>query len=507
MGLLNNIGNMFSNNIWAGVDAMTTSMAEQANSFIYTGGAILNTGISNIGSNGGMGIFNQIANPTYFTYLQKYHFISAILDIFTSCVSDIISRSDFHVEIIGDDEHTTRANKFLDDLQIKQFILDNLRDMIYRGVYAFGIEYKPTNPRLFSLDDPFECKVITNTRDVVGYEINGNMISNNNIACYYYQLEYLNSVSLDEKKDQEIRANLPEEIKDIVVKFKRYDTYGLFDRKLFRIFQMYSLEGAMYLLSLRETLRPTLLGVATGGKQIDLANAMDMANAIEEVLNSPTTGLAQLADPTVYMNQLTWVMLNNIRIMPTLEQYQSLQAIESGENNSKREKLAQELDAIRKEVLQELTIPEELFGGSGTRWDQYTRSDRFISTIDNIIASISRLIKQMVSKYTGISTVSISFNIDTTSLVAAYDNKTKLSNTSERLSDVGRVLESIKSIVENDYCNPVEAYEYLRSQCMAIDEKLGAILIKNLGQTNDGGGDSEGGEDMGGGEDEGGFEL
>ena len=149
--------------------------------------------------------------------------------------------------------------------------------------------------------------------------------------------------------------------------------------------------------------------------------------------------------------------------------------------------------------------PEELFGGQGNRWDNYSRSDRFMSTINTLLESISRLVKQIVCKYTGISTVSISFNIDTSALSASFDTKNRLSLIAEKLADLGRVLESFKTIVENEYVQPGKGYEYLKDQCYAIDEKLGDILIANLGQVGSGNdGEDMGGEDMG---DDGGFDL
>ena len=78
---------------------------------------------------------------------------------------------------------------------------------------------------------------------------------------------------------------MPSEISDLVVKFKRNTPYGIFDGKLFRIFQMYSLEVALYMMSLRESMKPTLLGMSTGGRQINLANSIDMANQVEETEN------------------------------------------------------------------------------------------------------------------------------------------------------------------------------------------------------------------------------
>lgn len=515
MGLFSNIGDKFSNTIWSSVNTMTNSMAENANSFLYSGGSVLNTGITS----NGVGMFNDIANNTYFDYLNNYHFVSAILDILCSCLSDAITRSDFHVKITGDDDHTQRANDFIDKIQLKQFVLDNLRDMVYHGVYAFGIDYNNVNPKLYTLDNPYDCSIMTNTRDIVGYEVGGKIVSNKNLIAYYYKSNQSESIGsknssndspfsiVKEDPKKNLDTDLPEEIANLVVKFKKQTPYGLFDSKIFRIFQMYSLEYALYLLGLRESMKPTLLGMATGGKSIDLTNAMDMANAIEEILNSPATGLAQMADPTVYMNQLAWVMLNHIRVMPTLDQYQNLTDLSQNDGSGKRDKLAQDLDNVRKEILQELTIPEELFGGQGNRWDNYSRSDRFMSTINSLLDSIARLVKQIICRYTGISTVSISFNIDTSALSASFDAKNRLSLVAEKLTDLGRVLESFKSIIENEYCVPTKAYDYLKDQCSAIDEKLGDILIKDLGQS--GSGDVKDGDmDMGDeGGDDGGFEL
>lgn len=529
MGLFTNIGEKFSNTIWGSVNSAVNSIAESTNSFLYPGGAVLNTGVSS----DGMGQFSEFSNSTYFDYLKNYHFVDAILNILCSCLKDAIIKSDFHVQITGDEDATKRANQFIDEIQLKQFILDNLRDMVYRGVYAFGIDYEKR--KLYALDDPFSCNIMTNTKDIVGYDINGKTISTDSMICYYYQLRYVTSLGSKQndnknnpysivnntekfKTIEDYRnetgifpkrddSNIPLEISDLVVKFKKYEPYGLFDRSLFRIFQMHSLEYALWLMSLRESMKPTLLGMSiNSGRSPNLANAINMANSVEQILNSPVTGISQVANPLIFMNQLTWTMLNNIRVMPTLDQYQNLSDISQNDSSGKREKLAQELDNVRKEILQELTIPEELFGGGGSRWDQYSRSDRFVTTIDSLLASISILVKQIISKLLGISSVSIAFNIDIASLAASFDVKNKLSQTAERLADLSRIIASFKDIVENDYCVPTAAYEYLRNSVGAIDEKLLPILIANLGQTNDSGGEDSGDSDSSD-DDSGGFEL
>ena len=113
------------------------------------------------------------------------------------------------------------------------------------------------------------------------------------------------------------------------------------------------------------------------------------------------------------------------------------------------------------------------------------------------------MVKQIICKLVGISTVSISFNIDTSSLVASFDVKNKLSQMSDKLSDLTRIIQSFKDVVENEYCVPTAAYEYLRSSIGAIDEKLLPIFIADLGQSgNEDGGEggdieeSSGGDDM-----------
>lgn len=524
MGLLNNIGEKFSNTIWSSVNTMTDSMARTANQYLVGSGEILNTGINS----GSAAQFNQIDNKQYFDHLKHYHIVSALLDVFCSCIKDVLGKSDFHVQITGDEDHTIRANKFIDSIQLKRYVMDNLKDMVYHGVYAFGIDYQ--KQKLYSLIDPYDCKIMTNTQDIIGYEVGGKLISNDNLVCYYYQMQPEDSIGsndsddsnpfsiLNSKKEKDTDKELenkkpgevirdddgmPSEISDLVVKFKRNTPYGIFDGKLFRIFQMYSLEVALYMMSLRESMKPTLLGMSTGGRQINLANSIDMANQVEEILNAPINNLAQMGDPTLYINQIVWTVLNNIRVLPTLDQYQNLTDMAQNDTSGKREKLAQELDNIKKEILQELTIPEELMGGSANRWEQYGRNDRFMTTIDNFLYSISTLVKQIICKYTGISTVSISFNIDTTALTASMDTKNKINTLAEKMADISRVLQNVKEIVENEYVNPSEAYSYIVDQVGAIDEKLKPVFIAKLNEMNDneededsGGEDSEGGDDF-----------
>ena len=109
MGLLNNIGEKFSNTIWSSVNTMTDSMARTANQYLVGSGEILNTGINS----GSAAQFNQIDNKQYFDHLKHYHIVSALLDVFCSCIKDVLSKSDFHVQITGDEDHTIRANKFI----------------------------------------------------------------------------------------------------------------------------------------------------------------------------------------------------------------------------------------------------------------------------------------------------------------------------------------------------------------------------------------------------------
>lgn len=491
MGLLTSIGEKFSNTIKSSVASMAETMAELSNSFVYSGGAILNTGLNS----NGLGQFNTLPDTSYFAYLRPYHFISALVDILTSCLRDAIVKSDFHCSIVNDEEHTKRANDLIDTLQLKQFVLDNLPDIVYRGVYAFGVDYR--KKKLYALTDPYDCKVITNTRDIIGYEIGGKLLSNNNLAAYYYSLRF--DESIETKDDREDKGyvldesdDIPEELKGIVVKYKKYNPIGLFNGKLFRIFQMYSLESALYYLGLRESMKPTLLAMSTGGRQIDVDEAINMANKVEFLLNEPVTNLSQLADPVVYMNQLIWAMLNNVKVVPSIEQYNNISDINAGDLATKREKLAQELENIKKETLSELTIPEEIFGGNGNRWEQYSRSDRFMTTIDTYLEGISRMCKQIVSKYTGISTVSISFSIDTSSLTVSFDTKNKIALISEKLADISRLIGAFSDILDNEFVVKDKAYPYLRDQVKAIDSKLGDILIADIVQEGEGDEDSSG---------------
>ena len=480
MGIMSKINTSISNMI----ESAASEMANLSNSFVYSGSAVLNTGVSS-----NLGKFVGLSDTVYFDYLQQYHFLSSVLDIFESCISEVINKNKFTCTITGDENHTNKANDLIDKLQLKKWITDNLRDIIYRGVYAVGIDYQ--KGELYSLENPYDVKIYTNTRDIVGYEVNGKYVTTSNLVVYYYKTMYDDVIS--KKKDKDI----PKELKSSVVKYKKFLGKGLFNDKLFRIFQLFSLEYALYYLGLRESMKPTLLSMSTGGRNVNAANAIDMCNKVEAILNEPTTGLAQINDPVAYMNQLVFTLLNNVKVVPSIEEYNNISDINAGELNAKREKLQAEKDAIQKQILNELTIPEELYGGNSNRWEQYSRSDRFSTTIDSILSSITRFVKQIISKYTGISTVSINFDLDTSLLVSSFDTRNKVSQAVDKIADINRLVGSIKEFVENEYVIPEKAYEYLRSQIIGIDSKLADALRPDLDTDpeNEGNDNEEGGNE------------
>lgn len=481
-GIFDKFGQSISN----AVDKMASQMANLTNSYVYHGSAILNTGLS-----ANLGQFQAMSEEGYFDYLKRYHFLSAVLDMFTSCIDEVIAKNKFECSITGDDLHTRSANKLLEDLQLKQFIRDNLRDMIYRGVFAFGIDYKQA--KLYSLDNPYDVTIVTNTRDICGYRINNKFISKEHICCYYYKTAFEST----EKKIDDV----PDELKGLVVKYKDFKGIGLFNDKLARIFQLFALEYLLYYFGIRESMKPTLLSMSSGGKGVNAVNAVDMANQIEQLINEPMTGLTQLNDPTSYMNQLIYSMLNNVKVVPSIEQYNNISDINAGDLSQKREKLQQEKDRVQKEILSELTIPEQLFMGEGNRWETASRSDRFMTTLDNLLSSITIMVKNIISVYTGISTVSISFDLDTTMLVASYDTKNKTQQASEKMNQINSLMGEIKNLISNEYVFQDKAYDYVKTQIYAIDSKLGDIMLSNLDQLKNDDEDSEN-EDSSGGEDD-----
>lgn len=484
------------------MNKMANSMATITNSYIYTGSAIQMAGaLPNNNS-------RWNASPeVYYPYLRSYPFVSAILDIFASTIIETLMKTNMIVSIKGSTETyvANECNAFLYAAKVKDYINTHIYDFIYRGQYSVGLDTKEN--KLIDIIDPYCAEIILEQGEIFGCRINNKLIPREKIATYYYKAGEITPIFRGVEKNSEmVRVEEPDPVKgyvpkptvkalsadqikkskknsldDIKVEYSRFQGESIFKNQLSRIFQMYVDEYLLYYLGLRDSVQPKIIGMSTGGKGANVAQSLTMSNQVEGLLNQSTQGLNNIVDPLAFMNNLTFQILNYVRVVPSVDQYQSLNEIEANVLEAKRGRLQQEKEQIQQEILNYLTIPAELFQGQSNRWEMMSRNDRFMTTCDYMLKSVARFVKDICisvarSKGCPLRYDDVQFNLDCASMLTAYDIKEKVSKVADKLGELERMSQSIMNLTQMDLFKPEDVRKYLKKQLAAVDEDLASLV-------------------------------
>jgi hypothetical protein len=286
---------------------------------------------------------------------------------------------------------------------------------------------------------------------------------------------------------------------DIMIVYAKFKGESIFKNQLYRMYQLYVLEYMLFYLGLRDTLRPELLGMATGGKQINIAQALQMCHNVESLLNQSTQGLANIIDPLAFINNLTFQILNYVKVVPSVEQYQPLNEIDAGKMEAKRRQIEEEIDKLRSSILNDLTISPELYNGTANRWSVMASNDRFMTTCDVMLKSVTRFIKDLclsILQYNhqAVKITDIQFGLDYASMLSAYDVRSKLNSLEEKISTFQRISDSLNQVVQSGLVDQQGFMQYFKSQVSGIDDQLAKLIQDNPPQPpgGDQGGDPGG---------------
>lgn len=474
------------------VDNIAMNMSQLTNSYIFTGASIANPSRGTGPSSNNRFTGNS---DVYYDFLKDYHFVSSILDIFTSNIIETLEKCDFRVEIKGESDSpiSNEINQFIELSELKEYIKTHAPDFVYRGQYSFLIDFDKNE--ITDVEKPYSVDIIKDGGEISGYLYGNKFIPSKMMATYYYKpsvsvpikekdiLKTLDDTSNDTNaKVKKVDKNSLESIK---VKYAKFKGESLFKRQLSRLFQMFVTEYELFYLGLRDTLRPELIGMSTGGRAVNLAQSLNMANNVESLLNQSTQGMANIVDPMAFMNSLTYQILNYVKVVPSVEQYSNINDISFGDLSQKREKLKMEREQIQKDILNNIGVPEELFIGNANRWEVMARNDRFMTVNDTIIKSITRLVKDIALSYAKCKGIPLSyrdiqFNIDFTTMLTSYDVKSKVEICADRFNNISNILQSVSSIYQFNMVNKKNMHKYLIDQLSGIDEKLAKVFPEEL---------------------------
>ena len=509
------------------IDKVAANMATISNSYIYTGASISLAG-SGPNANSRLNLNDEV----YYRFLRSFHVVGACVDIFASTLAETIEKASFDV-VIRDNQNsyeTNLCNRFIKEAGVREYIQTHIREFVYRGQHSVGLD--PRNNRLFEIIHNTDADIITEFGDIIGYRLDLKYIPLPYMVTYYYKASPIHPL---DDKDNNIQETAPRvaipgyisppstmaksatnkraeknSLNDIMVQLAKFKGESIFLNQLQRLFHLYVLEYELFYLGLRDSLRPELLGLATGGKQVNIPQALNMAHNVESLLNQSTNGLANIVDPIAFINNLTFQILNYVKVVPSVEQYQPINEINSGELSAKRQQLQTEYEKMLQEILNDLTIPSDLYNGTANRWSVMANNDRFMTTCDVMLRSVTRFVKDicraiLLANGYQVKQTDIQFGLDYASMLSAYDVKSKLNSLDEKIGSLQHIAQCVGDISQTGIIDQKAFMQYLKAQIAGIDVSLASLILDNPQPPPDtnGGGRGDGGpppDDGGGGE-------
>jgi hypothetical protein len=434
----------------SGLEAWASKVADLSNAYIYQGTSLSKTKKQ---------LPFQMTNyETYFDFLETYHYVDVLLSILSSTIAEAITSTDFKISVENDSsgEMENCIEEFFKTIHLKEVILADLRSFIYRGKYFYAVDYK--NNLLRRVVNPFDVRVVERRGDPCGYLYGKKFIDNFKGISYYYVKDSLEQIPRDKVQQEGIRVpkedlNDKSEMGKFIVDYSIFEGKSLFRSQLLRIYQLYITEYSSYYLSLRESVRPDIIAMNMTASRKNMNQAANSAVKIESLLNVPGSLIGNVIDPLAFINELTYTLMNNIKVVPNVDSYSTMQPIDLPDSTSKRERLENEIERMTKQILANLGIPEEIYMGSSNRWEVMSRSDRYMTLNKDILNSIVRFIKQLavnklITTYNKkFDLTQINFNIEINNFMANYANKQKLQAANERLMDIDRIISDYNSMM------------------------------------------------------------
>lgn len=468
------------------LNGIASKLADATNSYLYSGISITKPKKSQP---------YELANyDHYFNFLEHYHFMDAMVSILFTTVSEAIQSSSLHVSIPKDEEGTLTklVNNNIDKLQLYDYVLSDLKNYIYRGKYVYSIDLD--NYTIDRFVDPYAFKIVEKKGNIIGAVINNKFVNSSECLIYNYDRHNENPIPRSRVKVEGLKELARYETNigksknaGNIVAYTLYEGKSIFQTQLMRIYQLYTLEYSLYMLGLRESIRPDILTMTLSSQRKDTSIGANAAVKIESILNQPSGLIGQVQDPVAFINELSYSLLNNIKVLPTVDNYSQINELSLPDAYNKRNRLMDEKQQLQSQILANLSIPEELYMGNGNRWEVLIRNDRYLTLITKILSSISLMIRRLATviliKNTGkrYSVNDIVFNLETNNYMSTFMKQQKLMGVSSRLQSVEQILSSFAQMNQMEFLNKDKIKEFFSHMCSQADDNLIALMgLENL---------------------------
>lgn len=426
--------------------------------------------------------------------LESYPLTNLFLGIYESIIGDIIDKTKLEVKIQdAEDNLVEDINKYLQELNLKKFIVSNLKRSLYWGSYAAPIFFDEKTGK-FSLGE------------FLGAEKFIPAFYKGKLKSYVYKEDSVESVSNLEGADvisvpsdevvyigfnqhrkfpivldKETKKNVEKIIVDLTYLFPS----GILDDCLYLLYNHMLNTFISQLLTLKNALRPDVLMARSVDEDQSITETSDDIENVEACLNNNESGVILGlfgGDPSAMLTSITSSILNQLKVVPSLNSYKDFEVISFPELEEKIAKLEADLQNKKLQIGNSLGIPEELLNSSSNRWEVVSRSATFQHAVNKRLIDISNCIKQTVVNYGEkfhkvyftFDDINITFDTNNILFNTEYLQKQELLNS--KLAAISQMSANIEQIKENPMVNRYKFDQWYSGQISTLDPELGEIF-------------------------------
>ena len=414
-------------------------------------------------------------------YLKDYDWVKGLVDAFASPLREILTKNEYKITFKSDhlNKYEDFINNNLNSLNLQDIFLTSLNASIYRGgFFRLNLYNKETKEfHLTNTVDPWKTVYVERLGKPIGFiRRNSHFIDAKQGVFAAYSLFPKKTVPLSAIKNPKIRKDIinylggevaKEDEPDILV-YVHSVPRSIFYGQAQKLFQIYLNDFILQFLALKDSIRQDIFTVTVQAVAKKTVNTAKVTQAIEEVLNQGSNLLVQ-QDPQTMISQVAWAMFNSARVLPCVENYSAINNLDLMDLKNKRAQLQAENEDLKRQVLSNLGIPEELQTGTGNRWEILSRSDKYLTAINAFVMMYESIVKNLVvsmmysmGRYCEPSDISFSLLNDTPLQSQMARNKTAL--LTDSLRDELVAINEVKMLLGTGYVEPEKVLTEFTSQ-------------------------------------------
>ena len=403
-------------------------------------------------------------------YLESWWYTDSLVESFASPLREVLDKNQLTISFEKEElkKYEDFINNKIVEMDLKKSIDSSLYDMIYWGVYFKYLTYNAEKKEFNILDvkNPEITTYVEKLSKPMGFIRQGNFVDISDGIFSSYKLAPVKQVSLDKITIPDLRAKIQEEMgktfdskmRPEIVAYTHFRPRSVFWGQVDLLAQIFLNELILQFLALKDSVRQDLITVIVQSLPKKTINTAKVAQSIEEALNQGSNLLVQ-QDMRSLIGNVIFALFNSARVLPSVENYSSIQKLDLLDLKEKRAQLQAENEELKKQALANLGIPEELQAGTGNRWEILSRSDKYLTAINSYISMADDVVKntvvsmmRLMGRYCEKSDVNFSFINDTPLQSQMSRNKAALFIDS--LRDTMNAINGVKMIVSTGFVDP-----------------------------------------------------